>query len=277
MFTCTYRYTVALKPHSPAKHTICMWAGSFISFLFRCFSECYIHILHSLQYISDWYYLTIKPWHTCRGASVWPSGAHPRTSHVHMLILLHWKSQDTAKWQCLQPGDNSIYQPGIVTHTHTHVDTHDLPGLGHSAAVTATALRASSHPQLLSRLTAIKVVCEFPKTRHLFRLSLNSTSPSLLFFSLIFLMLIRKIRKDSLLQSSTVHDLLTYSLPCSTSTWIQLCSLALAAGPTSPVLLHPFLPEHLCRRTRALPFPASNSPFDPSAAAHGACTLILLK
>lgn len=119
-FTCTYRYTVALKPHSPAKHTICMWAGSFISFSFRCFSDCYIHILHSLQYISDWYYLTIKPWHTCRGASVWPSGTHPRTSHVHMLILLHWKSQDTAKWQCLQPGDNSIYQPGIVTHTHTH-------------------------------------------------------------------------------------------------------------------------------------------------------------
>lgn len=123
MFTCTYRYTVALKPHSPAKHTICMWAGSFISFSFRCFSECYIHILHSLQYISDWYYLTIKPWHTCRGASVWPSGAHPRTSHVHMLILLHWKSQDTAKWQCLQPGDNSIYQPGIVTHTHTRRHT----------------------------------------------------------------------------------------------------------------------------------------------------------
>lgn len=205
----------------------------------------------------------------------WRTPSNLSCAHAHSVALKVTRYSQVAMFTAWR--QQYIPTRHSDTHTHTHVDTHDLPGLGHSAAVTATAPRASSHPQLLSRLTAIKVVCEFPKTRHLFRLSLNSTSPSLLFFSLIFLMSIRKIRKDSLLQSSTVHDLLTYSLPCSTSTWIQLCSLASAAGPTSPVLLHPFLPEHLCRRTRALPFPASNSPFDPSAAAHGACTLILLK
>lgn len=47
------------------------------------------------------------------------------------------------------------------------VDAHTLPGLCHSAAVAATALRAPAQPQLLLRLTPIKVVCEFSKTRHL--------------------------------------------------------------------------------------------------------------
>lgn len=47
------------------------------------------------------------------------------------------------------------------------VDAHTLPGLCHSAAVAAAALRAPAQPQLLLRLTPIKVVCEFPKTRHL--------------------------------------------------------------------------------------------------------------
>lgn len=57
----------------------------------------------------------------------------------------------------------------------TYTQTHRLPGLCHSAAVTATALRAPSHSQLLLGLTPIKVVCEFPKTRHLSSL-LTSTS-----------------------------------------------------------------------------------------------------
>lgn len=47
------------------------------------------------------------------------------------------------------------------------VDTHTLPGLCHSAAVAAAALRAPAQPQLLLRLTPIKVVCEFSETRHL--------------------------------------------------------------------------------------------------------------
>lgn len=47
------------------------------------------------------------------------------------------------------------------------VDAHTLPGLCHSAAVAAAALRAPAQPQLLLRLTPIKVVCEFSKTRHL--------------------------------------------------------------------------------------------------------------
>lgn len=47
------------------------------------------------------------------------------------------------------------------------VDTHTLPGLCHSAAVAAAAWRAPAQPQLLLRLTPIKVVCEFSKTRHL--------------------------------------------------------------------------------------------------------------
>lgn len=47
------------------------------------------------------------------------------------------------------------------------VDAHTLPGLCHSAAVAAAALRAPAQPQLLLRLTPIKVVCEFSETRHL--------------------------------------------------------------------------------------------------------------
>lgn len=46
-------------------------------------------------------------------------------------------------------------------------DTDMLPGLGHGAAVAAAALRPPGQPQLLLRLAAMKVVCEFPETRHL--------------------------------------------------------------------------------------------------------------
>lgn len=55
----------------------------------------------------------------------------------------------------------------VSGNTCAQTQTHTLPGLCHSAAVTATALRAPAHSQLLLRLTAIKVISEFSKTRHL--------------------------------------------------------------------------------------------------------------
>lgn len=73
-------------------------------------------------------------------------------------------------------------------HTHTHRHKHWLPGLCHSAAVAAAAPRAPAHPQLFPRLTAIKVVCEFPKTRHLYLLPLTSAASVPSFFPPHFLL-----------------------------------------------------------------------------------------
>lgn len=55
----------------------------------------------------------------------------------------------------------------LIIPVHQHRHTHRLPGLCHSTAVTATAPWAPGQPNLLLSLPAIKVVCEFSKTRHL--------------------------------------------------------------------------------------------------------------
>lgn len=125
------------------------------------------------------------------------------------------------------------------------VDTHTLPGLCHSAAVAAAALRAPAQPQLLLRLTPIKVVCEFPKTRHLPCDGSPAVLEAFLYFNLF------REKKPILLVwlCQAAKQALDFSR-----------GLVLAASPSLLMSLHSFdaLPL-LCRRT----IPANVLPFFP--------------
>lgn len=126
----------------------------------------------------------------------------------------------------------------VACNTCAQTQTHTLPGLCHSAAVTATALRAPAHSQLLLRLTAIKVISEFSKTRHLSCLS----SPPVLERSLPFEPLIKK-------KTFLVLFLLLGAQSSGFSSAFYLDSVS-ATGPSLPVLPHPSsAPLLMCRRT----------------------------
>lgn len=119
------------------------------------------------------------------------------------------------------------------------VDTHTLPGLCHSAAVAAAARRAPAQPQLLLRLTPIKVVCEFSKTRHLS----CGCSPAVLevfqHFNLFFFFFL------------VLNPLFLVRLCHAAKQPLDFYQgLVLAAGPSLLMSLHSFdaLPL-LCRRT----------------------------
>lgn len=119
---------------------------------------------------------------------------------------------------CLQPQRRMKNVPCslayLCTDIATHRHTHRLPGLCHGAAVAATAPRTPAHPQLLSRLTPIKVVCEFPKTRHL--ASIRLPPPSCLCLSL-FLWAVKRRAHSCPLYTT----FLTYCLSSSASTWVR--------------------------------------------------------
>lgn len=99
---------------------------------------------------------------------------------------------------------NISYRDGSATKTNvpcTHVlcdtcgraHTHTLPGLCHSAAVAAAAPRAPAEPQLLLRLTTVKVVCEFSKTRHLSCVCSPAVLERFLHFNLFFFFFLKTI------------------------------------------------------------------------------------
>lgn len=133
----------------------------------------------------------------------------------------------------------------LCTDTDTQRHTHRLPGLCHSAAVTATALRAPAHPQLLLRLTAIKVVCEFPKTRHLSPLR-SPPPPSVLLPSFPLIRKTQIYKKCFWLcsQSSLVPNLLTCSLPSSASSWISVSRLSVSRRSESPCAPSSYCAQH---------------------------------
>lgn len=139
----------------------------------------------------------------------------------------------------------------LYTHTHTHAHSsrhkHWLPGLCHSAAVAAAAPRAPAHPQLFPRLTAIKVVCEFPKTRHLYLLPLTSAASvsSFFYFPLCFLLPFfysNASQKKKDLQRSSAKLLGTWPSDFSgASSWIWRHGFESAAGPRLPLCFLPVL------------------------------------
>lgn len=131
--------------------------------------------------------------------------------------------------------------------TDTDAQTRRLPGLCHSAAVTAAALRAPAQPQLLLRFTAIKVVCEFSKTRHLSFLG-SPPPPSLFYPSLPFIPQKKQNKKTS---GSVFTKLLGTRPPDLASAFYVNSS---AAGPSLLAPPHPSCAQPLmCRRTSRTP------------------------
>ncbi len=139
------------------------------------------------------------------------------------------------------------------TQTHTDTHTHRLPGLCHSAAVAAAALRAPAHPQLLLRLTPIEVVCEFPKTRHLSALC-SPPTPTLFLPSLPF----DPLKKMSLVAFYKALFVLALCLLLP-----GFSGSASAVGPSLSVLPHPSCVQHLMCRRRDEPRSAFSLPLSP--------------
>lgn len=120
-------------------------------------------------------------------------------------------------------------------HTrHTDTNTHRLPGLCHGAAVAATSPRAPAHTQLLLRLPSVKVVCEFPETRHLSCL----VSPPPLCLCFLFSSpdpYSNNKKKKICFCSAILLGTRPPDLPPS-STWLQQHVSASATGPSLPEL-----------------------------------------
>lgn len=159
----------------------------------------------------------------------------------------------------------------LVLCAQTH--KHGLPGLCHCAAVTATSPRASAHPQLLSRFTPIKVVCEFPKTRHL-PAFLSPPPPCILSWFFFSLQCVKKMNALLVL----LGDLLTFDLPAFATTWTQQRGSVSAVGWKLPLQTYSFFFLFACNVQK---YPLSVflplSSFRWFATAHGAQTPTLLK